>query len=158
MEKGYCKCGCKGRTHIIKYDNKSRGWVKGEYTNYIKGHHRGREHGVPLSIEILKKRQVISKQLYIEKLRKKGLLQEYRRKHRHPEQAKRWRSKKENKIKMFCHHKVEVAILKGILIRQPCEFCPRADTHAHHDDYSEPLRVRWLCPLHHVMVHKRVNL
>lgn len=36
-----------------------------------------------------------------------------------------------------------------------CEIqgCARTDVHAHHEDYSKPLEVRWLCPLHHHRGH-----
>jgi hypothetical protein len=45
------------------------------------------------------------------------------------------------------------AIKSGELLRQPCEVCgdPRSD--AHHDDYSKPLDVRWLCRSHHRQHH-----
>lgn len=36
----------------------------------------------------------------------------------------------------------------GVLVRQPCEVCG-SKAQAHHNDYSKPLEVRWLCPLHH---------
>lgn len=36
-----------------------------------------------------------------------------------------------------------------------CEVCGAPRAHAHHDDYSLPLDVRWLCPIHHAEVHKR---
>ena len=39
-----------------------------------------------------------------------------------------------------------LAIRKGTLVRQPCEICDSdVDIAAHHDDYSKPLEVRWLC-------------
>lgn len=41
------------------------------------------------------------------------------------------------------------AIKRGHLVRQPCEVCGDARVEAHHDDYSQPLNVRWLCPSHH---------
>lgn len=41
------------------------------------------------------------------------------------------------------------AIASGRLIRQPCEACGAQTVEAHHDDYSQPLNVRWLCPTHH---------
>jgi len=42
------------------------------------------------------------------------------------------------------------------LERQPCEVCGDLNVHAHHDDYSKPLDVRWLCRSHHGAVHRRV--
>lgn len=41
------------------------------------------------------------------------------------------------------------AIYSGRLIRQPCEVCAATTVEAHHDDYSKPLEVRWMCPAHH---------
>jgi hypothetical protein len=38
----------------------------------------------------------------------------------------------------------------------PCEVCGDPQTHAHHDDYSKPLDVRWFCPRHHREEHARV--
>ena len=48
------------------------------------------------------------------------------------------------------HHLVEKAVLKGVLVRQPCEVCGTTENvEAHHDDYNKPLAVRWLCKKHH---------
>ncbi|HTL13090.1 MAG TPA: hypothetical protein VL588_11405 [Bdellovibrionota bacterium] len=49
---------------------------------------------------------------------------------------------------------VSNAIQSGKLTRQPCEQCGAERTHAHHDDYSEPLSVRWLCKPHHDAHHR----
>ena len=43
---------------------------------------------------------------------------------------------------------------RGELIREPCEVCGDVKVHAHHDDYAEPLKVRWLCNSHHAEWHK----
>jgi len=48
---------------------------------------------------------------------------------------------------------VNKAILRGEIKRQPCEKCGEQLAHAHHDDYSKPLDVRWLCHAHHVEAH-----
>lgn len=41
---------------------------------------------------------------------------------------------------------VSNAIRDGRLVRGPCERCGWVGkTHGHHDDYSKPLDVRWLC-------------
>lgn len=42
----------------------------------------------------------------------------------------------------------------GILIPQPCEVCGAIRTDAHHDDYTKPLTVRWLCRQCHANHHK----
>jgi hypothetical protein len=48
------------------------------------------------------------------------------------------------------------AIRDGRLIRQPCEVCGALNVEAHHDDYSKPLTVRWLCRRHHLEHHGKV--
>lgn len=48
------------------------------------------------------------------------------------------------------------AIKRGEVVRQPCEKCGDPDSHAHHDDYSKPLQVRWLCSKDHGLEHASV--
>lgn len=66
----------------------------------------------------------------------------------------RWRNEHPNRYR--AHVLVQRALSKGHLEKQPCEVC--GTTHgridAHHDNYDEPLEVRWLCRLHHVQLHK----
>lgn len=57
--------------------------------------------------------------------------------------------------KLAARQAVRVAIAAGHLKRRPCEVCFASPTHAHHDDYAEPLEVRWLCPHHHLVEHPR---
>ena len=45
------------------------------------------------------------------------------------------------------------AVRSGVLVRQPCEKCSTEKTHAHHDDYTKPLDVRWLCRPCHTAHH-----
>lgn len=51
------------------------------------------------------------------------------------------------------HMAVRDAIIAGTLERQSCEQCGCAKAEAHHDDYSKPLVVRWLCRKHHREYH-----
>ena len=46
------------------------------------------------------------------------------------------------------------AIRDGRLTKGPCEICGDKRSQAHHDDYSKPLAVRWLCARHHRAWHK----
>jgi hypothetical protein len=49
------------------------------------------------------------------------------------------------------------AIASGALVRQPCEVCGNPKVDAHHDDYSRPLDVRWLCRAHHNEHHAKAR-
>jgi hypothetical protein len=48
---------------------------------------------------------------------------------------------------------VSQAIKKGIIKKLNCRICGRKDTQGHHSDYSKPLDVDWLCPIHHKLLH-----
>lgn len=62
-----------------------------------------------------------------------------------------------NRAKYLAHKAVENALVAGRLTKQPCERCGTEDkVHAHHDDYSKPLEVRWLCPPHHKERHREM--
>jgi hypothetical protein len=52
------------------------------------------------------------------------------------------------------HDAVERAIANGTLVRQTCEVCGYERVDAHHDDYTKPLDVRWLCRSHHLKHHR----
>lgn len=58
-----------------------------------------------------------------------------------------------NSQKRNCHNKVKTAIKSGLLTKGLCEVCSSPEVHAHHDDYSKPLEVRWLCVIHHNELH-----
>jgi hypothetical protein len=53
---------------------------------------------------------------------------------------------------------VSHAIRDGRLYKGACEVCGTSDNvDGHHDDYTKPLDVRWLCRLHHKEHHRRVG-
>lgn len=68
------------------------------------------------------------------------------------EQGRRHRS--ENPQKYKARTAVGNAVRDGRLVRKPCESCGSRKSEAHHDDYSRPLDVRWLCKPCHVHAHK----
>lgn len=72
------------------------------------------------------------------------------------EKNRRWRE--ENPNAYAAHQTVKNAVRTGELKAAPCERCGRDDQiHAHHDDYSKPLDVRWLCPDHHRERHRELD-
>jgi hypothetical protein len=64
----------------------------------------------------------------------------------------------EQKFKDAVRKLTMAALKQGKITRQPCEICYTTDdVHAHHDDYSKPLDVRWLCRKHHNEHHKNLD-
>ena len=47
------------------------------------------------------------------------------------------------------------AIRTGLIKRGTCEVCGNTKTEAHHDDYSKPFEVKWLCHKHHCELEGR---
>lgn len=62
-----------------------------------------------------------------------------------------WR--RANAEKYRAHLLVQRALKSGDLLRGVCEVCGDENVDAHHDDYAEPLKVRWLCRRHHTRLH-----
>ncbi len=62
-----------------------------------------------------------------------------------------WR--RANPGKYDAHLAVQRAVNAGELEKQPCEVCGAEAVDAHHDQYDEPLTVRWLCRRHHTRLH-----
>ena len=50
---------------------------------------------------------------------------------------------------------VNNAVRDGKIVRKPCEVCGAEKVEAHHEDYSKPLEVVWLCKPHHFQADAR---
>lgn len=76
----------------------------------------------------------------------------------HSENSKRYREFREptdlERYKSNARSYAQVHEKRGILERKPCEICGEK-AQKHHDDYTKPLEVRWLCPWHHQELHRR---
>jgi len=51
------------------------------------------------------------------------------------------------------HKSVMRAVRRGLISRKPCEECGDPKSEGHHEDYSKPLEVIWLCRTHHRRRH-----
>jgi hypothetical protein len=74
--------------------------------------------------------------------------------------VKRYRQRFPEKVR--ARHKVRNAVRDGRLTKPDrCEDCGRSSStrelHAHHDDYSKPMEVRWLCPSCHGKEHRSLD-
>ncbi len=63
---------------------------------------------------------------------------------------------KKNPLVKVAHQAVYHAVKMGYLLKESCEICGSTDTQAHHDDYTKPLDVNWLCRKHHLEHHANV--
>lgn len=50
------------------------------------------------------------------------------------------------------------SLKRGKLIRKPCEKCGDSKAEMHHEDYSKPLDVNWLCRKCHLELHEQRKL
>lgn len=71
-------------------------------------------------------------------------------------EASRARSMTKNIHKFRCRYRTRYYIKTGKLIPRPCEVCKSKLVEAHHDDYSNPMSVRWLCSKHHQDHHRNL--
>lgn len=55
--------------------------------------------------------------------------------------------------KKIAHRALNYAVRLGRVVRLPCELCGNVKSQAHHDDYSKPLEVHWLCRQCHWTEH-----
>ncbi len=56
-------------------------------------------------------------------------------------------------IKKRARNILQRAIENNKIERKPCEKCGDIKSQGHHEDYSKPLDVIWLCPKHHTKLH-----
>lgn len=67
------------------------------------------------------------------------------------ETSKAWRERHPDRYK--AQTAVNNAVRDGRLVRLPCEGCGDERSHGHHEDYSRPLDVVWLCARCHARHH-----
>jgi hypothetical protein len=75
----------------------------------------------------------------------------------HNRAAREWAQR--NVLKRKAHEAVGNAIRDRRLTKGPCEVgvgC-KGRVQAHHEDYSKPLDVRWLCTKHHRVAHAAIG-
>jgi hypothetical protein len=68
------------------------------------------------------------------------------------EKTAKWRANHPDRRR--AHQAVQTGKRNGTIIPKPCETCGSTHrVHAHHDDYSKPLEIAWLCHIHHMERH-----
>lgn len=84
---------------------------------------------------------------------RKERVAEYQRSY--PEKKKEYitRYRKKYPDKHKAHNIISNALRDGKILKSKC-WCGSEYVHAHHDDYSKPLDIKWVCPKHHTEIHQ----
>lgn len=77
----------------------------------------------------------------------------YKRAPKDKETAYRKAQREKFDQKYRARNKLNNALRAGKIIKESCSVCSNSDSEAHHEDYSKPLEVIWLCPKHHASRH-----
>lgn len=82
----------------------------------------------------------------------------------HAAYMRQWRPKHSElpeaaRLRANCRSYTNVLIRRGHLQRGPCAICGATErVHPHHEDYTKPREVRWLCQEHHGPEHDRARI
>jgi len=60
--------------------------------------------------------------------------------------------------KVYARHRLREAVKNGSVIKYPCVVCGEKKSNGHHEDYSKPLEVVWLCLKHHMERHRKKHI
>ncbi len=155
MEKKCFKCGnAKARTEFYRHPQMADGLLGKckECTKVDAGAHRDAN---------LERVQAYDRSRGQDENRKALNRQSYRQRISTPEgRAQEWASKQKyrNSDKCACNAIVRNALRSGRLKRMPCERCQTEEhIHAHHEDYTKPMDVMWLCRACHGLRHREIN-
>lgn len=61
-------------------------------------------------------------------------------------------------IKRLAREKLHTEVRCGRVQRGSCVVCGEPKAHGHHEDYTKPLEVIWLCRVHHEETHNKKRL
>jgi len=64
---------------------------------------------------------------------------------------------KANPEKNRAHALLNYHVKKGNVTKLPCQICGKEKVDGHHEDYSKPKEVIWLCRAHHREIHRKFN-
>lgn len=62
------------------------------------------------------------------------------------------------RIKIDARAKLNFQVKRGLITKQPCEICDSTNVQAHHEDYTRPYDVHWLCVSCHSTFHRQEHL
>ena len=79
------------------------------------------------------------------KEQQKGYFKSWRKKHPEKGMEHYWKFRD----RAIARDLARAALRKGIISKRPCQVCGSEKSEMHHEDYSKPYDVIWLCKKHH---------
>ncbi len=84
---------------------------------------------------------------------------------KNPDYQKEWRANNKDYFKNYnldpinmarksVHDMLNSYVRMGIVKKEPCSVCGNTNSQGHHNDYTKPLEVTWLCSKHHMKLHR----
>lgn len=73
----------------------------------------------------------------------------------HQKAKRKYNKKPEVRAKNYARKALHLALKNKVLYKEPCQVCNNPVVEGHHHDYSKPLKVTWLCKIHHREVHNK---
>ncbi len=62
------------------------------------------------------------------------------------------------RLKTKVRQLTQYCVKMGIIIKPKyCEFCANTRIEAHHEDYFQPFKIKWLCKKHHDIEHAKLR-
>lgn len=146
-EKNYCSLSCMGNDYRLHRTGKnSSAYKDGRSSNP----NYGKNYRVSHRDEIR-----------LKNIKRSGKMRKYNVIYSKTQTAKTSRMKsvvnylKKNPDKHKAYYTVYNALKSGRIAKGPCKICGSTeDIHAHHEDYSKPLEVEWLCRGCHMLWHQ----
>ena len=89
----------------------------------------------------------------LRRLHKRGLVRQIEKDYSKMNADQRYRYN--NPEKRHARRYIQYRVAAGKIKREPCERCGDTPTHAHHEDYSRPHDIVWLCHKCHFEIHKQ---
>lgn len=126
----YCSPDCRKKGHRASWNKYSKNNRDKRRAYYKKHYSENRE-------KIIEKTSIYAKTEAGKKAQRKA---DIKQKNLYPE-------------KYQARQKVRIAVRGGHLKKLNCEKCGENKTEAHHEDYSKPLDVIWLCKKCHTKLH-----
>lgn len=69
-----------------------------------------------------------------------------------------YRNNPDQQLKNYCRRASHAALRKGLIKKSNCHLCGSIKSEMHHDNYFEPLKIKWLCKSCHGAIHRKEEI